>query len=267
MPMSEERSVLRTTLIAQLIETAVYNRNRKNESAALFEIGSVFHTDEEQLTRLPQEKHRFASLLTGNKSEAGWNSKAVAYDFYDAKGIVETLAEALGLTAKISYAAAQPEHFHPGRTASVALETPHGAVVIGYIGQLHPALQVEWDMADTYLIELGLDEIYDEASSDIEYKPLPKYPAMERDIAVVVDSEVAAGSLTDSAWQTAGELLESVRVFDVYTGERLGAGKKSVAIALVYRHAERTLTDEEVTVLHGQVVQKLEQSFGAELRK
>ncbi|MCR2802457.1 phenylalanine--tRNA ligase subunit beta [Paenibacillus soyae] len=267
MPMSEERSVLRTTLIAQLIETAVYNRNRKNESAAMFEIGSVFHTDEEQLTRLPQEKHRFAALLTGNKTSAGWNTKAVAYDFYDAKGIVETIAEALGLTAKISYAAAQPEHFHPGRTASVTLGTPHGAVVIGYVGQLHPALQVEWDMADTYLIELGLDELYDEASSVIEYKALPKYPAMERDIAVVVDSAVAAGSLTDTAWKTAGELLESVRVFDVYTGERLGAGKKSVAISLVYRHAERTLTDEEVTALHGQVVQQLEQSFGAELRK
>ncbi|MEK3881841.1 phenylalanine--tRNA ligase subunit beta [Paenibacillus sp. PL2-23] len=267
MPMSEERSVLRTTLIAQLTETAVYNRNRKNESAALFEIGSVFHTDEEQLTRLPQEKHRFAALLTGNKTAASWNTKAEAYDFYDAKGIVETIAETLGLSGSISYAAAQPEHFHPGRTASVTLHTPAGEVVIGYVGQLHPALQVEWDMADTYLVELELNALYEAASSDIAYKALPKYPAMERDIAVVVDAAVAAGSLTDAAWATAGELLESVRVFDVYTGERLGADKKSVAISLVYRHAERTLTDEEVTAVHGQVVQKFEQSFGAELRK
>ncbi|RIX52678.1 phenylalanine--tRNA ligase subunit beta [Paenibacillus nanensis] len=267
MPMSEERSVLRTSLIAQLIETAVYNRNRKNESAAIFEIGSVFHTDEEQLTRLPQEKHRFAALLTGNKSETQWNSKAAAYDFYDAKGIVETVIEVLGLTPKVTFAAAQPEHFHPGRTASVALETPAGPVVIGYVGQLHPALQVEWDMADTYLIELGLNALYEEASADIVYKALPKYPAIERDIAVVVDANVAAGSLTAAVEGTAGELLESVRVFDVYTGERLGAGKKSVALSLVYRHAERTLTDEEVTALHGQVVQHLEQTFGAELRK
>lgn len=267
MPMSEERSVLRTALLAQLVETAVYNRNRKNESAALFEIGSVFHTDEEQLTRLPQEKHRFAALLTGNRTASAWNSKAVAYDFYDAKGIVETIVETLGLTDKISYAPAQPSHFHPGRTASITLETAAGPAVIGYVGQLHPALQVEWELADTYLVEFGLGALYEEASYEIEYKTLPKYPAIERDIAVVVDTEVAAGSLTAKVSGTAGELLESVRVFDVYTGERLGAGKKSVALSLVYRHAERTLTDEEVTSLHSQVVQDLEQSFGAELRK
>ncbi|GKU75870.1 phenylalanine--tRNA ligase subunit beta [Paenibacillus sp. L3-i20] len=267
MPMSEDRSVLRTTLIAQLIETAVYNRNRRNESAALFEVGSVFHTDEEQLTRLPKEKHRFAALLTGNKGEAQWNSKAVGYDFYDAKGIVETVVDVLGLTSEVSYVPAQPEHFHPGRTAAVIIETPAGPAVIGYVGQLHPALQVEWDMADTYLIEIGLEELYEQSSSEIEYRVLPKYPAIERDIAVLVDTEVAAGSLTETAWSTAGELLESVRVFDVYTGERLGAGKKSIALSLVYRHGDRTLTDEEVTALHAQVVQKLEQSFGAELRK
>lgn len=267
MPMSEDRSVLRTTLIAQLLETAAYNRNRKNESAAIFEIGSVFHTDEEQLTRLPQEKHRFAALLTGNRTEAQWNAKAVQVDFYDAKGILETVFGVLGLTASVSYEAAQPEHFHPGRTAAVLLDTPNGPEVIGYVGQLHPALQLEADLADTYVLEIGLDLLYELADSEIEYKVLPRYPAMQRDIAVVVDQEVAAAKLTGTAWDIAGELLESVRVFDVYTGEKLGAGKKSVAISLVYRHGERTLTDDEVTELHGKVVLQLEQSFAAELRK
>lgn len=267
MPMSEDRSVLRTTLIAQLLETAVYNGNRKNNSAALFEIGSVFHTDEETLTRLPREKHRFAALLTGNRTEAGWNGKAEAYDFYDAKGIVETIASVLGLSDRLSYAAAQPEHFHPGRTAAIVLETETGPMTIGYVGQLHPANQVEWELADTYAIELELEPVYEYASFDIEYRTLPRYPAMERDIAVVVDEAVSASSLTKAATVTAGELLESIRVFDVYTGERLGAGKKSVALALVYRHADRTLTDEEVTSLHAEVVGQLTQSFGAELRK
>lgn len=267
MPMSEERSVLRTTLIAQLVETAIYNGNRKNHSAAIFEIGSVFHTDEETLTRLPREKHRFAALLTGNRTEAGWNGKAAAYDFYDAKGIVETIATVLGLADKLTYAPAQPEHFHPGRTAAIMLETETGPTAIGYVGQLHPANQVEWELADTYAIELALEPIYEYASFDIEYRTLPRYPAMERDIAVVVDEDVAAGSLTKAAADTAGELLESIRVFDVYTGERLGAGKKSVALSLVYRHAERTLTDDEVTSLHAEVVEQLTQSFGAELRK
>lgn len=267
MPMSEERSVLRTTLIAQLIETAIYNGNRKNNSAALFEIGSVFHTDEETLTRLPREKHRFAALLTGNRTEAGWNGKASAYDFYDAKGIVETIATVLGLADKLTYAPASPEHFHPGRTAAIVLETETGPATIGYVGQLHPANQLEWELSDTYVIELELEPVYEYASFDIEYRTLPRYPAMERDIAVVVNEEVAAGSLTKAATLTAGELLESIRVFDVYTGERLGAGKKSVALSLVYRHAERTLTDEEVTSKHAEVVAQLTQSFGAELRK
>ncbi|WP_138752578.1 phenylalanine--tRNA ligase subunit beta [Paenibacillus sinopodophylli] len=267
MPMSEDRSVLRTTLIPQLLETAAYNRNRKNESALLFEIGSVFHTDEEQLTRLPQEKHRFAALLTGNRAEPAWNAKASQVDFYDAKGILETIFAVLGLTASVSYEAAQPEHFHPGRTAAVLLHTPKGNEVIGYVGQLHPALQLESDLADTYVLEIGLDLVYDLADSAIAYKVLPRYPSMQRDIAVVVDQEVAAAKLTGVAWDIARELLESVRIFDVFTGEKLGAGKKSVALSLVYRHGERTLTDEEVTELHGKVVLQLEQSFAAELRK
>ncbi|MHA6485309.1 phenylalanine--tRNA ligase subunit beta [Paenibacillus sp. strain BS8-2] len=267
MPMSEERSVLRTTLLAQLVETVIYNGNRKNHSAALFEIGSVFHTDEETLTRLPREKHRFAALLTGNRTEAGWNGKAAAYDFYDAKGIVETIASTLGLADKLTYAPAQPEHFHPGRTAAIVLETEAGPVTIGYVGQIHPANQLEWELPDAFAIELELGPVYEYASFDIEYRTLPRYPAMERDIAVVVNENVAAGSLTKSATETAGELLESIRVFDVYTGDRLGAGKKSVALSLVYRHAERTLTDEEVTALHAEVVEQLTQSFGAELRK
>lgn len=267
MPMSEDRSVLRTSLIAQLLETATYNRNRKNESAALFEIGSVFHTDEEQLTRLPQEKHRLAALLTGNRTEAQWNRKAVAVDFYDAKGILETVFDILGLTARVRYESAQPANFHPGRTAAVIIDTAHGAETIGYVGQLHPTLQHENDLTDTYVLEIELDELYKQTDSDIAYRVLPRYPAISRDIAVVLDHLVPAAKLTASAWATAGELLESVKVFDVYTGEKLGADKKSVAVALVYRHAERTLTDEEVTELHGKVVAELEQSFAAELRK
>ncbi|GGG90821.1 phenylalanine--tRNA ligase subunit beta [Paenibacillus radicis (ex Gao et al. 2016)] len=267
MPMSEDRSVLRTTLVAQLLETAVYNRNRKNDSISVFEIGSVFHTDEEVLTRLPQEKHRFAALLTGSRTEAQWNRKTEPVDFYDAKGVLETLFQVLGLTSKVRYEAAQPENFHPGRTAAVVLETARGPQTIGYVGQLHPTLQHESDLADTYVLEIELDELYEQAQFDIGYKALPRYPAMQRDIAVVLERSVPAADLTASAWATAGELLESVRVFDVFTGEKLGADKKSVALSLVYRHADRTLTDEEVTELHGKVVAELEQSFAAELRK
>ncbi|WP_219838591.1 phenylalanine--tRNA ligase subunit beta [Paenibacillus sp. R14(2021)] len=267
LPMSEDRSALRTSLLPQLLETAAYNRNRKNDDAAIFEIGSVFHTDEAVLTRLPHEKHRLAVLLTGSRGRAEWNRKAEAYDFYDLKGILETLTEVLGVNGAITYEAAQPEHMHPGRTAAVVFQGERGPVTIGYLGQLHPAVQIEHDLGDTYVLEIELAPIYDAADFEIVYKSLPRYPAMERDIAVVLGREVEAGKLLTAVTKTAGELLESVRIFDIYTGEKLGADKKSVALSLVYRHAERTLTDEEVTELHGKVVAELEQSFAAELRK
>ncbi|RED63838.1 phenylalanine--tRNA ligase subunit beta [Cohnella lupini] len=267
MPMSEERSVLRTALLPSLLEAAAYNLTRKNNDLALMEIGNVYHSDEEVLTRLPHEKPRAALLLTGNRRSAGWNRSAEPVDFYDAKGILEKVFERLGMAGRVAYEAARPEGFHPGRTAAITIRTERGTETIGYVGQLHPELQRDFDLADTYVAEVELASIYEYADSHIEYRTLPRYPAIERDIAVVVDRGTAGGALTDAIVASAGQLLESVNVFDVYTGERIGADKKSVALALVYRHAERTLTDEEVTETHARVLAQLEQSFGAELRK
>lgn len=267
MPMSEERAVLRTVLLPSLLEAAAYNLTRKNNDIALLEIGNVYHTDEAVLTRLPHEKPRAALLLSGNRRSSSWNRPAEAVDFYDAKGILEKVFERLGIAGTIAYEAAQPEGFHPGRTAAITIETERGTETIGYVGQLHPELQREFDLPDTYVAEFELGPIYEYADRRIEYRTLPRYPAMERDIAVVVDRSVAGGALTEAIASVAGEWLESVKVFDVYTGDRMASDKKSVAFALVYRHGDRTLTDEEVTEAHARVLTKLEQSFGAELRK
>src|SRR5690606_3147169 len=156
-------------------------------SLALFEIGSVFHTKQSELTSLPEENHRFAALLTGERLADSWNQKAVAYDFYDVKGIVECIFAALGVSELISYEAAQPAQFHPGRTAAIVLTTNQSKQTIGYLGQLHPELQRASDLQDTYVVELDLAPLYEYASSDIEYKLLPRYPAITRDIAVVVE--------------------------------------------------------------------------------
>jgi len=267
LPMSEDRSVLRTGLVPGLMGIAAYNRNRKNHDVSIFEIGSVFLTDEDELTRLPRENHRLAALLTGSRSEAQWNRQAEAYDFYDAKGILELVFEVLGVAGKITFAAAPVDGLHPGRSAEVLLNAEHGTVRIGYVGQLHPALQLEQDLEDTYVLELELGPLNEHAVFAIASRPLPRFPAIVRDIAVVIAREVEAGRLIASIREAAGPLLESVRVFDVYTGERLGDGRKSVALSLVYRHAERTLTDEEVAELQEKAVAELEKSFGAELRK
>ncbi|OPA76792.1 phenylalanine--tRNA ligase subunit beta [Paenibacillus selenitireducens] len=267
MPMSEERSVLRTSIVPNLLDIATYNRNRKTDDVAIFEIANIYATQESELTTLPQEQPMLALLLTGHAQSAQWNQKPVAYDFYDLKGVLETVFTSLGVAEQIRFVADQPKGYHPGRSASIYLAAEAGDVLLGTIGQIHPELQREKDLGDTYVAELRLAPLYDAADFAITYKTLPRFPAVQRDIAVVVASDVPVGQLVEAAKEEAADLLEAIQVFDVFVGEKLGLDKKSVAISLVYRHAERTLTDEEVTEAHGKVVARLEQSFHAELRK
>lgn len=262
MPMSEERSVLRTSLVPHLLDTVAYNRNRNTDDVAIFEIGKVFLSSEGTLTALPQEKLMLGVAWSGSRIPTHWGGKAEKVGFYDLKGVFEKLTAVLGI-GEVRYSASQPEGFHPGRTASVSV----GGREIGRLGQLHPALQQAKDLEDTYVLEVELEPLIELAEFRIEHKPLPKYPAIGRDMAIVVDVGVPVGDIRGAAESTAGSLLESIEVFDIYTGERLGDGKKSVAFALVYRHPDRTLTDDEVAELHGKVVAALEQTFGAELRK
>jgi phenylalanyl-tRNA synthetase beta chain len=266
MPMSEERSTLRTSLLPHLLDVVTYNRNRNMDDVAIFEIGKVFVTEEESLTRLPEEKLLLAIVLTGKRGQAHWAQKTESVDFYDVKGIFERLTAYLGIEG-LTYKAAQSDGFHPGRTAELFLDTGEGSHLIGRIGQLHPALQQRRDLDDTYALEVELEPILAAADASIPYKLLPRFPAIGRDLAVVVDQSAAVGHMQDVIAEIAGDLLETLQVFDIYTGERLGAGKKSVAFALLYRHPDRTLLDEEVTELHGKVVQALVERFAAELRK
>ncbi|WP_442601626.1 phenylalanine--tRNA ligase subunit beta [Paenibacillus sp. KN14-4R] len=267
MPMSEDRSTLRTSLLPNLLDTVVYNRNRNNDDLSLFEMGKVFVTDESELTSLPQEKLMLAVVMTGKRHADHWMQKPAKVDFYDLKGVFERVISYLGITG-VQFEAAQPEGFHPGRTAAISVvDKEQTKRVIGRMGQLHPSLQNQKDLEDTYVLEVEVEPLIEMADFTIAYSMLPRYPAMGRDMALVVDQQVPVGLMEQQARETAGELLESIRVFDIYTGERLGEGKKSVALALVYRHPERTLQDEEVTAVHGKVVEVLQETFGAELRK
>ena len=135
------------------------------------------------------------------------------------------------------------------------------------MGQIHPDLQRQFDLEDTYVAEILLQPLYNAAQNRLQYKEIPRFPGMERDIAVVVDSTVPAGHLIATIRENGGSLLQSVQVFDVYTGGKLESGKKSIAISLLYRHADHTLTDEEIGEVHDKVLSSLHQTFGAELRK
>lgn len=268
MPMSEDRGVLRTSLLPQLLDIAVYNSNRKQPDLALFEIGNLFHTDEDVLTRQPEESPVLGLLLSGRKGTKQWNTQPEKVDFFDLKGALESILSYLGIDAdQVSYEANQPKSFHPGRSASVYVGTGERKQLLGILGQIHPTIQQELDLEDTYAAEIRLEPLYELANSRVQYRELPRFPGMERDLAIVVDEAIEAAALIRVIREHAGELLQNVRVFDVFTGSKLGEGKKSVAISLTYRHQERTLTDEEVAAVTEKAVLALEQTFGAELRK
>jgi phenylalanyl-tRNA synthetase beta chain len=262
MPMSEERSVLRTNLLPHLLEAAAYNSNRKERDLALFELGKVFLTEEETLSQLPEEHMVLAGLLTGNRVGPHWQQKAERVDFYLVKGILDVLLNRLGITG-IEYRPVKDlAGMHPGRTAQVVLQ----GKVAGYIGQIHPAMQQKYDVEETYVFQLDTGVLFELATMHQGMIPLPKYPAISRDIAVVVDRNVSAGTLQKTIEKSAGELLESVRIFDVYVDDKLGENKKSVALSCTYRDPEKTLTDEEVQAVHEKVVESLAAQCGAELR-
>ncbi|MGG1878113.1 phenylalanine--tRNA ligase subunit beta [Paenibacillus cisolokensis] len=268
MPMSEDRGVLRTSLLPQLLDIAVYNSNRKQPDLALFEIGNLFHTDEDVLTRQPEESPVLGLLLSGRKGTKQWNTQPEKVDFFDLKGALESILSYLGIDAdQVLYEANQPKSFHPGRSASVYVGTGERKQLLGILGQIHPTIQQELDLEDTYAAEIRLEPLYELANSRVQYRELPRFPGMERDLAIVVDEAIEAAALIRVIREHAGELLQNVRVFDVFTGSKLGEGKKSVAISLTYRHQERTLTDEEVAAVTEKAVLALEQTFGAELRK
>ena len=259
MPMSEERSTLRQSLIPHLVEAAAYNVARSNDSVALYEIGSVFlgQTAEE----LPFEEEHLALVLTGKWIDNAWQGEKKAVDFFVAKGIVEALFERLGLTNRISYVKAEIAGLHPGRTANVLLD----GEVVGLIAALHPAEAKKAGVKDTYVAELNLLAILKAQTEELVYTPVPRFPAISRDIALELDREVSAGSIVEIIQSSGTKLLKDVKVFDVYEGEKMTPGKKSVAFSLTYFDPERTLTDEDVVAAHNKVLKALA-AAGAEVR-
>ena len=259
MPISEERSTLRQSLIPHLIEAAAYNVARSNDSVALYEIGSVFlgQTAEE----LPFEEEHLALVLTGKWIDNKWQGEKKNVDFFVAKGIIEALFEKLALTSRVSYVKAQMDGLHPGRTANVLLD----GEVVGLIAQLHPAEQKKAGVKETYVAELNLRAIINAVTEELIYQAVPRFPSVTRDIALELDRNVSAGSIIDVIKANASKLLKDVQIFDVYEGEKMAPGKKSVAFSLTYFDAERTLTDDEVVAAHNKVLKAIAET-GAELR-
>ncbi|MGA9173603.1 MAG: phenylalanine--tRNA ligase subunit beta [Thermoactinomyces sp.] len=263
MPMSSEHAILRTTLLPQLIETAAYNVNRGNERVSIFELARTYLSPAEKLDKLPQERYELAGLVTGKKETSIWKEKQLpSGDFYEVKGMLEALFARLGVYG-VEYRAVSPKGFHPGRTAEMVFDEH----VIGILGEIHPKLAQKYDLEHPVVFQIDVEKLLSAIDDEVIYEPIPRYPAVTRDLAVIVDENVPVGELEEGIWQEAGELLQSVSLFDVFTGEQIGEGKKSVAFSLVYRASNRTLTDEEVNRAHEAVVAYLDAEFGAKLRQ
>ena len=259
MPMSEERSTLRQSLIPHLVEAASYNVARKADSVAFYEVGSVFlgKTAEE----LPYEEEHLALVVSGKWVDNAWQGEKLAVDFFVAKGIIESLFEKLGLTESVSFEKASVDGLHPGQTAAILLDGEK----VGIIGGLHPTERKKYDLKDTFVAELNLKAILGAQVEELVYKSVPRFPAMTRDIALELDRSKPAGEIIEIIRNAGTKLLKEVKVFDVYEGDKMEAGKKSVAFSLTYFDPERTLTDEEVVSAHNKVLKALTEA-DAELR-
>ncbi|WP_078432507.1 phenylalanine--tRNA ligase subunit beta [Metabacillus halosaccharovorans] len=260
LPMSEERSVLRLSLLPHLLDALRYNLARQIDQVALYEIGSVFLSQGKDVQ--PLEKERLSGAVTGLWHSHSWQAEKKPVDFYVAKGILDGLVDLLGLTSQVEYKQAKREGMHPGRTAELYL----GEKLVGFVGQVHPTVQKELDLTETYVFELSLVDLLTTNVEEIRYESIPRYPSITRDIALVVKKDVVAGDIEKVITESGGKMLKEVTVFDLYEGDRLEEGKKSVAFSLRYFDPERTLTDEDVTKTHQKVLDAVEEKIGATLR-
>ena len=248
-PLGEDTSVMRTTLVPSMLNTVAANLNRNIPGDMLFELSKVF-VPAEKAGELPAEKTALCIAAYGE-----------GVDFYTVKNIVTWLLAKFGVQASI--AAGGDSYYHPGRKAIMAV----GSTRLAALGEIHPDVAEAFDIKGRVVVaEVDLDALRPLEKDFYGIKPLPKFPAVSRDIAVVVDEAVGAGTMMDAIRAAAGKLLEDAKLFDIYRGEKLGAQRKSVAFAITLRAPDRTLTDEEINAAMEKVLKALSEKFGAELR-
>lgn len=260
-PITDDRNVLRHSLLASMLEVVERN-NRIAERMAFFEIGPVFKVS--RAGELPDEIKQLVIALTGPRALPHWEgADSVNMDFYDLKGILNDLFNGLHLEG-VRYEPYSYPSFHPGKCARILI----GERQLGMLGELHPQVRDNYELPDTPLLaaEIDLETLLEVIPEHFEVQPVPSYPPVLEDIAVIVDEDIPAGRVEDVIRQGGGKMLAEVRLFDVYRGAQIGEGKKSLAYSLTYQAPDRTLTDKEAGKIRRKIVRRLEQELGAVLR-
>ncbi|MBQ9059720.1 MAG: phenylalanine--tRNA ligase subunit beta [Firmicutes bacterium] len=264
-PLGEENSVMRTILTPNMLEVLARNYNRKIEKAKAFEIGNTFMASELNRDHLPDEEYSLCIGMYG-KGE----------DFFSLKGVVCELLAILGIREPIFIAESEYGPYHPGRCARISVEASEEMKAVGVdteelgiMGEIHPDVAEKYGMKGEriYCCEIMCGALERKANTEIVYTPLPRFPSTARDIALLVDEDMEVGRIEAVIKEFGGRILEDVRLFDVYRGQQVDEGKKSVAFSLIYRDKDKTLTDEEVTEVHSGVLDALKDKLNAVLRE
>ena len=260
-PMSEDHKYVRDSILPSLLECVAYNQARSIKDIALFEISNVYgkgHVEE-----------RLAVAASGALQENRWQNYRVEVDFYTMKGLVEALLDSIGyhgsrVVCKENHT--DTKHFHPYRSAEVYL----GRELLGLIGQIHPKMAQDYDIAETVALEINLEVLLRNKPQKVKFSEVSKYPSISRDLAFVVKDEVKVGDIITSIKKNGKlhkeNIIQNVEVFDVYTGEHVEKGSKSIALRIVFQSAERTLKDADINEIHNKILETLEKDLHAQLR-
>ena len=264
-PLTPQQAVMRTSLLASLLPNVASNLRQQPQSLRLYEIGRAYLGDPHggnDLRPVAEERLHVAGVLWGRRDPRGWTAKDDSNDFADAKGAVEAILSALAadeLTCRVARVAP----FHPRATAEARV----GEVVLGWIGELHPLVAEKMELPPgVFAFEVDFGALEKVARLSPQFRPLPRYPAVLRDLAVVVPVSMQAAEVREVIREVGQPLVEDAALFDVYTGTPLPVGQKNLAFALTYRSAERTLRDDEVHEAHGRIVEEVQRRLGGQLR-
>lgn len=251
-PLGQDFSIMKTQALNGMLTSLATNYNRKNKNVRLYEIGNIYIPKALPLTELPDERTQFTLGMYGDG------------DFFTMKGVVEEFFEKAGLGGRITYDPEDKKPFlHPGRQADIIYD----GVKVGYLGEVHPQVCENYNIGDrVYYADIDMPYIVEHACFDKKYEGIAKFPTSTRDISLVVDKEVLIGTMENAIIKKGGKLLESCELFDIYEGEQVGEGKKSVAFSLVFRAKDRTLSDTEISEIMDKILAELTR-LGAVLRQ
>ncbi len=260
-PLSEDQSIMRTTLIPGLMQVARTNIHRQNNDLKLFELGRAFFPQKEQ--ELPLEIELLSGILTGLREEGSWTNSKEECDFFDLKGVLENLLQGLGIMEYHFLPEGQEPFLHPRKACRIEMN----GITLGVMGEVYPDLSEVFEIKQKiFLFELEFIKVMNHIAERRNFKPLPRFPAVTRDLAIIVENKTSVGDLLLTLWYENKGLIRDIKIFDLYQGKPIPPGKKSLAFHIKYQGEDRTLTDEEVNDFHQKLIRLLIEQHRAVLR-